>query len=418
MKTSTATNRAETPAGHELQNCSCGWSKVTSEKGLKIHQGRKKCLEKLDKRPRIDRYLLRARSDQSSETQWQDNHHSPQGISTSNETEPSTEQPTNESPEPIQPRPAAERWMKGRKPQIVWPKSSQKNEWHAVDTDLTCLLEAQKGSVEQKLDKMGDVMYNYGAERFGTKLTNHRERKEPSAQPKSRRQQEMERLVKERRQLRKQWKKAAEAEKKGLEALQEDLKQRLAKLRRAERLRKQHKKKERARTGFYRDPYRFTKNLFDKGKSGSLKVTARELEEHLRKTYSDGQRHEPAVIPHDMPPIHQPKHQMDTEPPKWSEVTGTVKRARAASAPGPNGILYKLYKNAPGILKYLWKLLRVAWQKEFVPKAWRRSGGIVIPIGRECLNHKPVQTDQPTECRGKDLLWCCIPEALRVPGAQ
>lgn len=75
--------------------------------------------------------------------------------------------------------------MKGRKPQIVWPKSSQKNEWHAVDTDLTCLLEAQKGSVEQKLDKMGDVMYNYGAERFGTKLTNHRERKKPSAQPKS-----------------------------------------------------------------------------------------------------------------------------------------------------------------------------------------------------------------------------------------
>lgn len=71
--------------------------------------------------------------------------------------------------------------------------------------------------------------------------------KEPAAQSKSRRQQEIERLVKERRQLRKQWKKATDAEKAGLEALQNGIKQRLATLRRAECLRKQHKKKEQAK---------------------------------------------------------------------------------------------------------------------------------------------------------------------------
>lgn len=27
-----------TAAGHKLQVCSCGWEKVTSERGLKIHQ--------------------------------------------------------------------------------------------------------------------------------------------------------------------------------------------------------------------------------------------------------------------------------------------------------------------------------------------------------------------------------------------
>ncbi|KAJ8353668.1 hypothetical protein SKAU_G00212350 [Synaphobranchus kaupii] len=166
---------------------------------------------------------------------------------------------------------------------------------------------------------MGEVIYSYGVERFGVRSKNPRTQKEPSAQRKSRRQQEIERLVKERRRLRKQWKKATEVERKGLEALQGDIKQCLATLRRAECLRKHHKKKERTRTAFYKDPYKFVKSLFVKEKTGTLKVPVRELEEHLRKTYSDNQRHVSATIPDDMPPIQPPEHQMDTRPLTWSE---------------------------------------------------------------------------------------------------
>uniref|UniRef100_A0A0E9WFL2 Uncharacterized protein n=1 Tax=Anguilla anguilla TaxID=7936 RepID=A0A0E9WFL2_ANGAN len=38
--------------------------------------------------------------------------------------------------------------------------------------------------------------------------------------------------------------------------------------------------------------------------------------------------------------LFQPEHQMDINPPKWSEVEQAVKRARASSAPGPNGVPY------------------------------------------------------------------------------
>ena len=133
------------------------------------------------------------------------------------------------------------------------------------------------------------------------------------------------------------------------------------------------------RTAFYRDPYKFVKDLFVKEKTGTLKAPVRELEEHLRKTYSDNKRHMPASIPDDMPPIQPPEHQMETRPPTWSEVESTVKRARTASAPGPNGVPYRLYKNTPGVLKYLWKLMKVTWEKGIIPKAWRRAGGILIP---------------------------------------
>ncbi|KAK0148023.1 hypothetical protein N1851_012272 [Merluccius polli] len=225
QKNSTAIDGLAALAGHKLQSCICGWSKITSEKGLKIHQGRKKCLKELTKGPRIDHYFLRGRANQSDEAQWQETHHSPQGISTPDEAQPSTAPPTDMSPDPIQPQPA-------------------KKEWGTIDIDLVHLLGGLKGGVERKLEKIGDIIYSYGTERFGVKHKDLSTQKEPSARLKSRRQQEIERLVKERRCLRKQWKKATEVEREGIEALQGDIKQRLATLRRAECLRRQHKKKE------------------------------------------------------------------------------------------------------------------------------------------------------------------------------
>lgn len=120
----------------------------------------------------------------------------------------------------------------------MWPKSCQKKEWETTNTDLVHLLEGLKGCVERKLDKIGETIYSYGAERFGVKSKNQRTQKEPSAHLKSRRQQEIERLVKERRCLTKRWKKATEVERKGLEALQGDIKQRLATLRQSRMLEK------------------------------------------------------------------------------------------------------------------------------------------------------------------------------------
>lgn len=46
-------------------------------------------------------------------------------------------------------------------------------------------------------------------------------------------------------------------------------------------------------------------------------VSVRELEEHLKKTYSDIQRYEPVSIPDDMSPIQPPEHQINTTPPTW-----------------------------------------------------------------------------------------------------
>lgn len=54
--------------------------------------------------------------------------------------------------------------------------------------------------------------------------------------------------------------------------LQRDIKSWLTTLQRAENLRKLHKRKERTRTRFNKNPFKFIKDLFAKEKSGILKT--------------------------------------------------------------------------------------------------------------------------------------------------
>ena len=265
---------------------------------------------------------------------------------------------------------------RGRRPLVKWPKSCDKKLWNEVNTDLCNILEGIRGSTIKKLERMGNLIYAYGVEQFGVV---EGKRSTPSIPTKSRRQTEIDRLVKERRQLKKQWRKATEEEKEGINVLQEEIQSRLSTLRRAENLLKKRRRKEQTRSRFYKDPFKFVKSLFIKEKSGIFSVSKAALEEHLKKSCTDDRHQEEVSLPSDMSPVNPPEHELDVSPPRWREVDKTVRRARAASAPGPNGVPYRLYKNAPDVLRFLWKLMKVVWQKKEIPTSWRRAGGILIP---------------------------------------
>ncbi len=210
-----------------------------------------------------------------------------------------------------------------------------------------------------------------------------RKKATPMIPNKSRRQKETDRLVRERKQLKKQWRKATEEEKEGINLLQAEIQSTLAKLRGAENLVKKRRKKELARSSFYRDPSKFVKSLFTEEKSGTLSVSKADLEKHLKKTCSDSRRHKDISLPCDMPQIPPPVQQLDISPPRWSEVEKAVHKDGASSAPGPNGNPYRLYKNAPVVLNFLWRLMRVVWRKQETQTSWQRARGILIPKEKE-----------------------------------
>ena len=45
----------------------------------------------------------------------------------------------------------------------------------------------------------------------------------------------------------------------------------------------------------------------------------------------------------------EPKVSFNLEPPTWSEFQRKLKNTRMKSAPGPNGVPYKVYKKCPNV---------------------------------------------------------------------
>ncbi|KAA0723513.1 hypothetical protein E1301_Tti003372 [Triplophysa tibetana] len=70
----------------------------------------------------------------------------------------------------------------------------------------------------------------------------------------------------------------------------------------------------------------FKVRQFRKEKTGKLKQPTTDLEDRLRKLYSNNHRQEPISISEDMPPIQLPEHHIDIRPPKWSDVESAITR--------------------------------------------------------------------------------------------
>ncbi|CAJ1061375.1 uncharacterized protein LOC119776004 [Xyrichtys novacula] len=142
----------------------------------------------------------------------------------------------------------------GRKNNILWPKAKDSDIWSKLDDDLaTTLKNVLKGKVENKVNIFSEIIYDECLGRFGQK----EKKKEHLSKAMSRREKEILQLVKERRALRKAWRKAEANEKEGLQALWDEVKCHLSSLRRAERIRKRRKRKESQRARFLKDPFKW-----------------------------------------------------------------------------------------------------------------------------------------------------------------
>lgn len=195
----------------------------------------------------------------------------------------------------------------------------------------------------------------------------------------NRRQAVLARLRGEKRLLRRQWKKAGEFERAGLAALWKDVGKRISDLSRAENTRRKKYEKRKARQNFFRDPYQYGRSLLEPPKSGTLQAGREMLEEHLRSVYSSGLSNVPLVERDDIPVVPLPTTLLNLAAPSYEEIKKIVKKARNRSAPGPNGIPYVLYKRCPRLLKALHTLIEAAWVAGRIDIEWKKAEGVYIP---------------------------------------
>lgn len=216
-------------------------------------------------------------------------------------------------------------------------------------------------------------MYKLAKERFGP--IEQRSQPQPPRQA-NRREREICCPRCEIKILNKQFKVSPPAEREGIKDLTSKLRDQMCKLRRAEYLRQQRRKKEKRQRQFVKDPHSFTRTLLGQQKSGTLSNSKSEVEEILRDAHSDPCRNRGLGQNHN---VRKPgKSSIELKEPTWQEMQDIIRKAKASVAPGPSSIPYKVYKQCPK-LKRLWKILSKIWAKGLVPPSWKLAEGCFVP---------------------------------------
>lgn len=103
------------------------------------------------------------------------------------------------------------------------------------------------------------------------------------------------------------------------------------------------------------------------------------LNQHLSDTYSRSRRDEELAPCREVITPPEPSILFNSKEPTLAEVRNTVRTAQTSSAPGPIGVLYKVSKHCPRLLRRLWRLIRVVGQRGKVVKQWRYAEGVWVP---------------------------------------
>lgn len=263
----------------------------------------------------------------------------------------------------------------GEKQQIDWPKMNSVKLWHEFDEyAVVALNSALTGGGVSRARQLPAILYSICEEKFG--LVEKRDGTQCIQLP-NRRQCEKGKLRTQQRALRERLRNSAETEKQGILVLLDDVRERLQKLARAEALRKKRKARRKSLNSFMKNPYGFAKKLFEQSKNGELKASQAEVEAHLAEVY--GNKNDVCM---DIPGLKRPAspgYSFEMGDIKLNEVMQVVTKARAKSAPGMNGISYKLYKKCPGIVEVLTKVLNQIWRSGRIPDEWCCANGVYIP---------------------------------------
>ena len=276
-------------------------------------------------------------------------------------------------------------WARSPVRRLNGPPANNKGAWQDFNNDICEIIQsATKGDVERRLSFMTTIINSLASERFG--CVEPRQPRTPYTA--NRRVNKMKDLRREIRSLQKPYKRASIEERQPLQELRGTLRGELKTLRRAEWHRRRRKERLRKRANFLSNPFGFARTLLGGWRNGNLEAPEEEINNYLRDAMCDPAKEQEMGINNRL--IHQKPSvvQYDTRWPTSKEMQEVVRVTRSASAPGPSGVPYIVYKRCKGILQILWKIWRVIWRRGKIVEQWRFADGVWIPKeeGSKSLN--------------------------------
>ena len=178
--------------------------------------------------------------------------------------------------------------------------------------------------------------------------------------------------------LRKQFKESSTKEKPLLE-LWDILRGKLKNICRAGWQRRRRKERAKKQAAFLSNPFGFARSLLGDERSGNLEMYEEEIDIYLQNSFCDPTKDQEFGSNEMLIDQEPPNQEFNIGTLIWKELQEAVRASRTASSPGSSGVSYIVYKCRTGILKFLWKLLRVIWRRGKIPDQWRHANGIWIP---------------------------------------
>lgn len=124
---------------------------------------------------------------------------------------------------------------------------------------------------------------------------------------------------------------------------------------------------------FQKDPWQFSKKIFDPPLTGKPSFGEEECYSHFKKTYTDKDRSVPFQPLPDMTRPPPPKVLFKGKPPSLKQLEKIVLKKKARNAPGMNGLPYLVYKKCPALLKLLELIYVRVWKEKRVPRQWQMA---------------------------------------------
>ena len=158
-------------------------------------------------------------------------------------------------------------------------------------------------------------------------------------------------------------------------------------LRKTEKTRKRHWLVKRANNEFNANPYKAGKNLLDPKCYCSLKVDQETLDQHKSSNLIENNYDIPLGNLEGLPPEPLLLKKFNKSCFSFDDFFEILSSRRNASAPGLNGIPYKVYKKCPKISKFLFKIFQTCFKRCEIPIQWRSAQEIYIPkVSSPCEN--------------------------------
>ena len=257
---------------------------------------------------------------------------------------------------------------------IAWGKMDDKR-WSDLDTAVNNKL--HKGqSLSERIELLQNTIYEEGIRIFG-----HSTPKLPrNLSGKSRRTIRSIHLIKTKNSLLVQISSLTDPIQKGaLEQLLVQVRSKIRSFRSAERSRKKRWKFKRAQLAFQANPYKAGKVLFVDTSDVKLCIGGPALDLHKQAILTDPFYDIPLSDLEGLPPSPDVPKAFPSTSLKYEDFDHVLYTRRNASAPGPNGIPYKVYKKCPQISAFLFNVFKCCLKNCVVPIQWRHAKEIYIP---------------------------------------